>query len=312
MSRSPEQFRTTQREVFFRLTRVQFLPLIILPALLGAAFARYNTHSVNDVFLALTLAGVSLLHLGANAIDDCYDFQNGVDQVANSTFPADFGGWKPLPRRLISLRIAKLISYGLFASSLGFAAYLSYRVGIWAFVLGLLGVILAINYTAPPLKLDYRGLGLGELSIFFAFGPIPVLGSYYVQTSTITLSAFLISIPVGMMTVTILLYHDLIFYEVYRKANKISYAARLGRSAALRTSLLLTLLAYASIIALVAMGTLPRWSLAAPASSLLVLLRKRGGFARPNEPPPYYLPFTLNGLISNWVFASILVASLLI
>src|ERR1700680_2376107 len=103
--------------IFFRLTRVQFLPLIILPAVVGIALAFKLDNAFNPMYFALVLAGVILLHLGANAIDDCYDYQNGVDGIANDFFPKDFGGWKPLPRKMISLRNAKIVSYLLFAAS---------------------------------------------------------------------------------------------------------------------------------------------------------------------------------------------------
>ena len=54
------------------------------------------------------------------------------------------------------------------------SAFLLTLVGYWALFFGVVGAMLAIIYTAPPFKLDYRGLGLGELSILFAFGPLPV------------------------------------------------------------------------------------------------------------------------------------------
>ena len=298
--------------IFFRLTRAQFIPLVILPALLGAAFSFSIYHRANLLYFALTCVGVVLLHLGANAIDDSYDYQNGVDSIANAMFPPDFGGWKPLPRGLISLRGAKLISYTLLLGSLALATLFWYLVGIWAFVLGLLGVMLAVVYTAPPLKLDYRGLALGEASIFLAFGPIPVLGSFYVQSGALTLSALLVSVPVGLMTVTILLDHDLIFLEVYRSARKQSLTAVLGRRRGLLFSLALTVVSYASVVLLVAGRVLPIWSLAAPIASLLVLARKIPTFARPGEPPPFYVPFTVSAMLSNWVFALVLALSLVL
>ncbi|HZW55726.1 MAG TPA: prenyltransferase [Nitrososphaerales archaeon] len=291
---------------------MQFIPLVILPAIVGAAFSFSISHKINLLYLVLTCSGVILLHLGANAIDDAYDYENGVDALANSMFPPDFGGWKPLPRGLISLRGAKVISYALLLSSLALAGLFWYLVGLWAFVLGLVGVVLAVVYTAPPLKLDYRGLGLGEASIFFAFGPIPVLGSFFIQSGSLSVNAFLVSVPIGLMTVTILLDHDLIFLEVYREAKKLSLTPVLGRKKALALSLGLTLVAYILVASLVAANILPIWSLVAPIASLLILMRKIQAFARPNEPPPFYVPFAVNAMFSNWTFALLLAMSLLV
>ncbi|MGI0091207.1 MAG: prenyltransferase, partial [Nitrososphaerales archaeon] len=297
---------------FFKLTRLQFIPLIILPTVVGASLAFRYHHVLNTLYLVFTLAGVILLHLGANAIDDCYDYQNGVDQIADSTFPKDFGGWKPIPRGLISLRAAKTLSYSLLVGSLSFAAYFTVAVGPWSFILGASGVILAIIYTAPPLKLDYRGYGLGELAIFFAFGPIPVVGSFYIQTGLLSMSAFLVSVPIGILTVTILIDHDLIFYEVYSAAKKLSLGTVLGRGGSLKASLSMTIFSYMLVFVLVGSHVLPVLSLLAPAVSALVLLRTIGIFKKLNVPPPMYIPFTVNGLFANWCFSLVLAITTLI
>jgi 1,4-dihydroxy-2-naphthoate octaprenyltransferase len=299
-------------ELFLRLTRLQFIPLIVLPGAVGTSLAYAISGKFDPIYFGLVLLGIVLLHLGANAIDDCYDYQNGVDQVANSFFPSDFGGWKPIPRGYIPLRNAKIVSYSLFAFSLAIGVFFWFRVGPIAFVLAFSGFLLALFYCAPPLKLDYRGLGLGELSIFFSFGPIPVLGAFYVQTASLNISALLVSIPIGIMTVTILIYHDLIFSEVYAKSKKMSLATVIGRRRALQSSLALTMLSYAIVILYVVEGILPIWSLLSPLASGLILLRKRKVFSQPNKPPPFYLPFTVNGLLSDWMFSFILALSILI
>ena len=172
--------------------------------------------------------------------------------------------------------------------------------------------MIAVYYCAPPLKLDYRGLGLGEIGIFFAFGPIPVLGAYYAQTGILSFEAFLVSLPMGIMTATILMNHDLIFYEVYSTAKKFSLGTVLGRKNSLRVSLFLTLSSYVIVVALYFTGLLPIWSLLAPLFSALILLRKREAFGRPNEKPLFYVNFTLNSLISNWIFSFLIVLCLLI
>lgn len=299
-------------EIFSRLTRIQFIPLIILPALSGTCLAWFEFKQFNAFYFGLVLLGVTLLHLGANSIDDVYDYENGVDQVANSMFPRDFGAWKPLPRGVISLKNAKLVSAVLFGLSICIGIYFWYAVGVWAFALAIAGVVLATIYTAPPLKLDYRGHALGEVSIFLSFGPIPVVGAFFVQTGILGLNALLASIPIGLMTVTILVDHDLIFYEAYTKSRKLSLATVLGRKNALIASLLMTVASYLFVLGLVFANVFPAWSLIAPLVSALILARKASAFSRPEEPPPFYVSFTANGLISNWSFALVLALTLLL
>lgn len=310
---SREDKRPGKVALFLRLTRFQFIPLIILPGLVGTCLAFFDKSRINLWFFGLVIFGIAVLHLGANAIDDSYDYQNGVDGTANRMFPKDFGGWKPIPRGYIALRDAKIVSFGLFALSLAIGLYFWYSVGPWAFILAFLGFLLALFYCAPPLKLDYRGLGIGELAIFFSFGPIPVLGAYYVQTGFLSTQALLVSIPVGIMTVTILIYHDLIFYEVYSTSKKYSLGTVLGRKNALGTSLALTVAGYSLVVVYsLVLRILPIWSLAAPALSALVLSRKSSVFGRPSEPPHYYVSFTQNGLLANWIFTLAIALSLIV
>ena len=47
-------------------------------------------------------------------------------------------------------------------------------------VIGVVGIVVSLGYTAPPLKLVYRGLG--EVAVAIGFGPLMLLGAYVVQT----------------------------------------------------------------------------------------------------------------------------------
>ncbi len=172
--------------------------------------------------------------------------------------------------------------------------------------MGLAGVVLAIIYTAPPFKLDYRGFGFGEASILFAFGPIPVLGAYYVQTGELSISALLVSIPVGVLTVTVLMNHDMIFYEVYRASKKMSLGAKLGRSRALKSSLAMTLFSYVFVLFLIGVRLLSIWCVIAPIVAFLILARRAKIYGQPNGPPPSYIPLATNGIIADWIFALLL------
>ena len=47
-------------------------------------------------------------------------------------------------------------------------------------VIGVVGFLVSLGYTAPPLKFVYRGLG--EIAVAIGFGPLMLLGAYVVQT----------------------------------------------------------------------------------------------------------------------------------
>ena len=109
-----------------------------------------------------TLLGSVSLLLAANGIDDVYDQLNGVDATADRLFPKEFPGWKPITRGVISVRDGFVISGLFYALSVAIGLYLSVVVGWLAIGIALPGILLSYFYTAPPLKLDYRGLGSGS------------------------------------------------------------------------------------------------------------------------------------------------------
>ena len=67
--------------------------------------------------------------------------------------------------------------------------------------------MLGYLYTAPPVRLVARR-GLGELGIALAFGPLVTAGVVYVLTQQLTPMAFLIGLPVGLLTANILLINE--------------------------------------------------------------------------------------------------------
>jgi 1,4-dihydroxy-2-naphthoate polyprenyltransferase len=270
--------------VLSRFVRLQFAPVMIGPVILGAAVAWYSSKSFEPGIFALTLLGSLSLLLAANGIDDVYDQLNGVDATADRLFPKEFPGWKPITRGVISVRDGFVISGSFYALSLAVGLYLSVVVGWLAIGIALPGILLSYFYTAPPLKLDYRGLGLGELSILLSFGPIPCLGAYYVLTGGISLLPVVASVSTGLLTVNVLMMHDLIFYEPYRQSGKRSLAVVLGVERTQAAVLTLSALAYLIIVASVAAGRLPLAGLLCVAAVPLLLWSRWR--VPPGQPPP--------------------------
>ena len=61
-------------------------------------------------------------------------------------------------------------------------------------------------YTARPIQLGYRSIG--EFVIFLLLGPLPVLGSYYLQTNTIDINPILPGCVVGMLIFLVILINE--------------------------------------------------------------------------------------------------------
>lgn len=275
----------------FRLSRAQFLPVILSPILVGSVLAWWTDRTFDFLTFGLVVLGSMTVHLGANAIDDAYDYTSGVDAVSNSMFPPDFGGWKPLPRGLLTFNQAKLIAYFFFSVTIIVGLYLTLVVGPIVFVLGAVGVFFAYYHVAPPLRLGYRGLGLSEIGVFLSFGLLPVMGSFYVQSLRLSTLSVIAGIPLGLLTTCILINHDQIFYDPYLKAGKRSFTVTVGRLLAMTTAIILTILSYA-VVTIAVFGRL------LPLTALFVFLTvplfiaQVGLYRTPAQSPLHYVKLT--------------------
>ena len=75
------------------------------------------------------------------------------------------------------------------------------------FLIGIAGIIVSLAYTAPPLKLVYRGFG--EIAVAVGFGPLMVLGAYVVQTETLSWEALVASFPVAILIALVLYINEI-------------------------------------------------------------------------------------------------------
>ena len=295
----------------FRLSRAQFMPVILSPVLVGTALAWWTNRAFSLLLFGLVVLGSISLHLAANTIDDVYDFESGVDIVSNNLFPHDFGGWKILPRGLMTFGEAKRAAYFFFLVTIGIGLYLVYLRGPVVLLLGLIGLFFAYFHVAPPLKLGYRGLGLGELGILLAFGIIPVTGSFYVQTGNLSLLPVLIGLPLGLLTTCVLINHDQIFFEAYRKSSKRSLTITIGRTSAYTVAFACTLASYLIVIAGILVQVLP-------ATSGLVLLtlplvfKQIQLYRTPAESPLHYVKLTQATFALSVIFGFLLALSLIV
>ncbi|TNE36634.1 prenyltransferase, partial [bacterium] len=145
-----------------------------------------------------------LLHLASNVMNDYFDVKDGTDDANNQYFTQFSGGSRAVELGLISLSGTKKLGLALLFSSLLIGLYLTSAVGLPVLYIGLAGMFLGYFYTAPPLRLVALR-GLGEFAIMLAFGPLVTLGVVYVLTQTLSWGAFIVGIPVGLLTTNILL-----------------------------------------------------------------------------------------------------------
>jgi 1,4-dihydroxy-2-naphthoate octaprenyltransferase len=216
----------TTLEVWVHALRAPFLTASLIPALLGAFAAFSRTGHLDLGRLGPTLGGVLCVHLGANLANDFFDEATGCDRLNPDPTPFS-GGSRVIQDGLLSAKAVLAASLAFFGAGAVQGLWLNHVVpGNGVLVLGLLGILCGVVYTAVPVKLSYRGLG--EILVFLAFGPLVVAGSYLCQAGTLDGVAFLVSIPAGLLVTAILLINEVLDVEWDSRAGKRTLVVALG------------------------------------------------------------------------------------
>lgn len=225
---SAKQQPVKERSVLIWLmaTRPQFFSAIILSVLLGAAVAWHETRQLNWELLILSLAAAVLLHAGANVLNDYFDFRSGVDNLNPQPLTPFAGGSRMIQRGVITERETLRFGIILLIGGTVLGLLLMAMTGPLLLVIGFIGVLSAVIYSCPPMALNYRGFG--ELLIGLNFGVLPVAGSFYVQTLTLSRGVVLAALPVALLAAAILYINQFPDYAYDRQCGKKTAIVSLG------------------------------------------------------------------------------------
>ena len=171
--------------------RPRTLPAAIAPVLVATALAGNEFQPSRATFELL----VSLsLQVGVNFANDYSDGIRGTD--------ADRVG----PTRLTASGLAS-------PGAVKRAAYISFLIGAiaglilasqtswWLILIGGIAILAAWGYTGGQNPYGYSGFG--EISVFIFFGLVATMGTFYVQTESVTFQSALASIPIGALACAI-------------------------------------------------------------------------------------------------------------
>jgi 1,4-dihydroxy-2-naphthoate octaprenyltransferase len=191
--------------LILRTFRLPFVIATILPVALGGAVA-FRTGFFDWTLFALTMLGALLIHLGANTANDYFDARMGADDI--NTTPTPFsGGSRVIQYGLLPAPVVLSLSTAAYLAGILIGLYLALTRGWPIIAIGMVGLLASYGYTMPPLKWAYRGVG--ELAVALGFGPLLVLGSYFVQTRTLSLEAFFASLIPGILIMLILYVNEI-------------------------------------------------------------------------------------------------------
>ncbi len=237
-------------------TRPWSWSMSVISVSVGATMAAIDGEPFHWGYYLLTVIGMVVLHTAGNMTNDYFDVRSGLDQKDTST-----AIYRPHP--LLEGQIGKkpflVAVLALYATATAIGLYLAYTRGWAVLVLGLLGALGAWTYTGPPF--NYKSKALGEVGVFLLWGPLMVLGSYFVQRQAFSGPALMVSIPFGALVALVLLANNIRDVRTDSRQEVKTLPILLGRRNGLRLFIGLIALAYVAVASMALLGPLPIWSL---------------------------------------------------
>lgn len=216
--------------------RPRTLPAAIAPVAVGAGLGA-QAGAFDPVRVLLALGVAVLLQIGVNYANDYSDGVRGTDAVR-------VGPVRLVGQGLAPATTVKRAAYAAFAGAALLGLILVVLTAEWWLLLvGVASIAAAWLYTGGPRPYGYAGLG--EVFVFVFFGLVPVIGTAYVQTLTITGTDVLASVGVGLLSCAILVTNNLRDIAGDTEVGKRTLAVRLGDE---RTRMMFTALVTGALI----------------------------------------------------------------
>lgn len=233
-------------------TRYWSFPVSAMPVIATTAYL-FSTgmlpmkwHSL-IVFL-LALVGVVILHAAGNLLSDWADFRSGVDNEQAYAVPnLVFGHFQP--KEYLRMSIALFVLGCLCGIGIVLLS------GPSVLIIGIVGVLLTLLYSF----LKYHALG--DLDIFLIFGVLTVLGTSAAVCGHVVWPALVLSVPLGIITVSVLHANNTVDIETDNQAGIRTFAMLLGGKASSILYQIYMVLPFACVLLSVLFGWLHPLSL---------------------------------------------------
>ncbi len=209
---------------WIRVIRVRFLLASVIAVSAGLAISWWQTSQIDIFHAILTLGGVLALHASVDLLNDYWDYKRGIDTQTQRTKMS--GGTGVLPEGL--LKPSQVYRGGIIFLVIG-ALIGSYFVIIDGIIIGVILAFAIISIYFYSTKIVDSGLA----ELFVAIkGTMIVLGTYFIQTSEITINPILGGILVGILSSIVLFVTSFPDYEADKNKGRKTLVIAAGKQKA--------------------------------------------------------------------------------
>lgn len=204
------------------VSRLRTFPIPTIQVITGVGLAYALTGELNLMTALYTCLAAIFITCGTNLINDVYDIQNGGDGLKRN------GQMKAIRLGLLSKRQVFIGGMVSFLLAIACAIPLAYHVGPNILYIVIFSTFLGFAYTGGPFPISY--LGLSELFIFLFYGIVCVAATYYIQTLSLDIRAFICAAQMGLLAILPNALNN--FRDMFEDAeiNKRTLAVRFGKS----------------------------------------------------------------------------------
>jgi 1,4-dihydroxy-2-naphthoate octaprenyltransferase len=221
--------------------RLKTLPLALGAIIIGSSLQKFSFRFEIFLFAASTAI---LLQILSNLANDYGDYKKGTD---SHRADRQLAGGNISPRSMlvaIVLFVLLALASGIYLLHISFANNWKYW---WIFFgIGLLSILAAIAYTVGKKAYGYNGLG--DVFVFIFFGIVGVLGTAFLFKQDLTMYLWFPAIAYGCLCVGVLNVNNIRDLDKDILTNKITIAAKLGKSGAISYQIILLVSATIALI----------------------------------------------------------------
>jgi len=238
---------------WFRVIRVKFLLASVIAVCLGLAINWWQNQTIDLVYAGLTFVGVIALHASVDLLNDYWDFKRDIDTKTKRTKFS--GGTGVLPEGLLQPNEVYRVGliFLIIGSSVG--GYFIFEKGITIAVILAFAIISIYFYSTKIVN-----SGLGEIFVAIK-GSMIVLGTFFVQTSHITMEPILGGIVVGILSSLVLFVNSFPDFDADKAGGRKTLIIMLGKKKASNAVWIFPIIVYGIIVSGIVLHVLPILSL---------------------------------------------------
>lgn len=197
---SPVAYSSLTPRLMVQLAAPHTWPAAIMPCLFAYAAAAAYLPSVSIVTTMVLLCICILMQASVNTFNDYYDYIKGADSKDDDVDPTD----AVLVYNNVNPKNVLLFAISLLVIAFALGAYIIYQAGIIPLIIGIIGAVIVVLYSAGKTPISY--LPIGECVSGIVMGGLIPLACYQALTLQLNFLVILWAVPfiigIGLIMMT--------------------------------------------------------------------------------------------------------------